>query len=82
MTPETKQRRREKKERKLAEYRAAVAVLRSDGKSCSNCQHWGHAPLGMKDRICELDSDSDGYVVARSDHVCTHHDLNQQKTQR
>lgn len=75
MTPEARQRRRDKRDRKLAEYREAIAALRAAGRSCSNCQHWGRAPIGMKDRICDLDSDHEGYVAAKPDHLCTRHDF-------
>lgn len=74
MGPEAKQRRREKRERAAIEYRAAISAMRSAGKSCANCRHFGRAPIGLKDRICDLDSDFDGYVVKMPGDVCPRHD--------
>ena len=74
MTPAAKIRRREKREQKLIEHRSVITALISAGKSCANCQHFGRAPIGMKDRICELDSDSGGYLVVKPDHVCLQHE--------
>lgn len=74
MGPEARQRRREKREKKLAEYRMVIVGLKAAGKFCSNCQHFGRAPVGLKDRICDLNSDSDGYAIVKPDHVCIRHD--------
>ena len=75
MGPEARQRRREKREQKLVEYRQAIDALKASGKFCSNCQHFGRAPIGIKGRICELDSDSEGYVIKKPDDICARHDL-------
>jgi hypothetical protein len=73
MTPEAKRRRREKRERQRQEYLAVLAGLNAAGKSCANCRSYGRPPIGMQGRICEMDSDSDGYVMVKPDHVCDKH---------
>lgn len=73
MTPEARLRRREKRERRHAEYLAATEALKAAGKFCSNCQDYERAPTGIKGRICALQSDSDGYVIVQPTYVCPSH---------
>lgn len=73
MTPEARQRRREKRQLKLAERQAVIDALRTAGKLCSNCRDYQRAPIGLHGRICALQSDSDGYVIVQPTHVCPSH---------
>lgn len=68
-----RQRRREKRELAHAERERALISLRAHGKTCSNCQHVGRAPFPAKGCICELDSDSEGYVIVELSGLCVRH---------
>lgn len=69
MTPHAKQRRREKRERKLLEYNAALSALQATGASCATCKHYGTLSM-VKGRICEMQSDFHGYVQIEPTDLC------------
>ncbi len=74
MSPSKKQRRKAKREREQAAYAIALAAVKATGATCSTCVNYIRAhSISKTARACELDSDSDGYVIVRPDFVCTRH---------
>lgn len=66
-------RERARHSRRQAEQSAAIARLRSAGKSCGNCEHFEKAPFGMTGHICGLCSEFSGYQTAVASGVCSKH---------
>lgn len=71
MSPGEKRRRKAKAVRKRAAYEAVLAPLKAAGATCATCKHYGPRPNGLNSRICELDSDYEGYVSVKPSHLCT-----------
>ena len=70
-----RQRRREKRAVKSVEATRVVAELSMEGRFCANCRHIGSAPFPGKGRICELGSDSDGYMPVLPTGLCAKHEF-------
>lgn len=75
MTPAARQRRIAKREQKRTEMMSALSVLRQAGQCCANCRHIRKAPFGFGPsvKVCELDSDSEGYVIVEQSGLCVRH---------
>lgn len=71
MSPGEKRRRAAKRARDHADYQAALAAVRATGATCSTCRNYINSPVG---RACDLDSDFEGYVRVKPDHVCPRHE--------
>ncbi|SFL99885.1 hypothetical protein SAMN03159423_4809 [Bradyrhizobium sp. NFR13] len=75
MTPAARQRRIAKREQKRSEMMTALSVLRQAGQSCASCKHIRKAPFGFGPgvKVCELDSDSEGYAIVEQSGLCVRH---------
>lgn len=67
-SPGEKRRRAAKRERERIAHEAAMATL-PEGASCSKCQHYEYAAV-LPGWHCALDSDWEGFVRVKPDHVC------------
>jgi hypothetical protein len=58
--------------RKRAVAEVRMAELRNSGSSCATCEHFRKASFGEggKGHVCDLYSDSEGYVRANPDGIC------------
>lgn len=68
-----RQRRKEKREQKRAEFAMTIAQFSLEGRFCMNCKHIAAAPFPGKGRICSLNSDHEGYMSALPNGICTDH---------
>ena len=72
VSPGDRRRRQAKRERDRAVYEALLAPLKAAGASCGTCRNYKVAPYDKTKRICEIDTDRDGYTVVKADGLCPH----------
>jgi hypothetical protein len=67
-SPARKARVRARNQARAAENARVCAALRAQGNCCAVCEHKGYRLAAAM--VCELDSDFEGYVQVKPDHVC------------
>ena len=56
--------------RRAAEIEEQIEALKARGKSCAGCRSYLPPPIGLKNHICDAQSDFHGYVETTPDDVC------------